>query len=126
MSFDVFFQGFRAGEASSSGGTRIAAVLEPFVEARDESDGLLLRIRTSDGQADVHLSEDSMMVSHASGSAVWELLVRGARAANWVIMPVGCPVCLTRAEQYAELPVELRDDTRLVSSGEDLLAAIAA
>ena len=96
MSFDVFFQGFTAGESSERGGPEMAKVLRPHVT---ESRGSFLQVQIGDGAADVYLSEDSMVASHISGHDVWDLLVRGAQAANWVILPMDCPTCLTAPGQ---------------------------
>lgn len=48
----------------------------------------------------------------------------GAHAANWVIMPMDCPTCLTQSGQREELPDEFHDDVVVVYAGADLLRAI--
>ena len=83
-----------------------------------------VEVRIGDGTADIYLDDDGMMANHISGVDPWDLLLVGAREADWVILPVGCPTCVTRPAQEAELPVELRDDVRLVHTGGDLLAII--
>jgi len=117
MSFDVFFQGYEAGEPTNTGKAAMMALLGPLVRERDFG---FVQIHTSDGQADVYIDDGGMMVNHVAGSEAWEIMVEGAKAANWVIMPVGCPTYLTREEQRAELPPELADDVVLVESGDDL------
>jgi hypothetical protein len=52
-------------------------------------------------------------------------VVEFARAADAVIMPLGCPTCVTDPGQIPHLPQPLRTDTRLVTTGTDLEAAIA-
>jgi len=47
------------------------------------------------------------------------LLVKGAQAANWVIMPMDCPTCLTQPGQREELPEGLDDDVVVVETGAD-------
>jgi hypothetical protein len=125
MSFDVYFQRFRDGDAGSGGGDRMRQVLEPFI-VRQESDGGLAQVEYGDGSADVYLDDDGMMANHISGEQPWELLVRGARAAGWVIVPVGCPTCLTDEAQRAHLPPELSDAVVLVGTGEELRRVILA
>lgn len=98
------------------------AVLKPYAEVGDSG---LMQVRFGDGEADVYLNDSGMMANHVSGEDPWDLLVRGATAANWAILPVGCPTCLTRAEQAVELPPELSEsDTVVVTSGADLLAVV--
>lgn len=121
MSFDVFFHGFVAGEASGLGGAQMREVVSPHVISRA---GALVHIRSGDGEADLYLSEDGMMANHISGRDPWQLLVAGAQAANWVILPLDGPVCLTAPGQREELPEELTDDVVFVESGADLFEVI--
>ena len=121
MSFDVFFQGFVAGALSERGGAEMRQVLAPHVTERSAS---FLRLRVGDGEADVYLNDDGMMANHISGRDPWDLLLRGAQAANWVIMPLDCPTCLTQPGQREELPEELQDDVVVVESAADLRAVI--
>lgn len=65
-----------------------------------------------------------MTVNHVTGSDPWDLLVKGAQAANWVILPLDCPICLTGPGQREELPEELGDDIEYVDSGAELLAIL--
>jgi hypothetical protein len=75
-----------------------------------------------DGSADVYgVGGDSLMVNHASGEHVWDLLVAAAMAADWVIMPVGCPTCVISEKQIDHLPEELHDGVAVVASGAQLL-----
>jgi hypothetical protein len=89
-----------------------------------EDDETFLRVRVGDGEAHIYLNGGGMMANHTSGRDSWELLVQGARAANWVIIAVGCPTCLTQPGQIEELPQGLDDDVVFVETGADLLAAI--
>ena len=123
MSFDVFFQGFVAGEASEQGGSEMARVLAPYVR---ESPGPFLRLQYGDGGADVYLSDDSMMANQISGEDVWDLLVQGARAANWVILPIDCPTCLTAPGQLEQLPEGMEEYVVDVATGAELRAVIGA
>ncbi|RNI19855.1 hypothetical protein [Flexivirga caeni] len=92
MSFDIYFQRFAGGDAAAGGREAMRAVLEPHAEVGDDG---FLHVTFGDGTADVYLHDDGMLANHVSGGDPWELLVRGAAAADWVIMPVGCPACLT-------------------------------
>jgi hypothetical protein len=121
MSLDVFFQGFIAGESSATGSTEMLAVLAPYVRERR---GTFLHIQVGDGGADLYLNDDGMMANHVSGQDSWDLLVAGAMAANWVILPLGCPTCLTGPGQRDELPEGLDADIARVGSGADLRAMI--
>jgi hypothetical protein len=123
VSFDVFFQGFIAGESSERGGADMREVLASHVIERS---GSFLRVRVGDGEADIYLHDAGMMANHISGLDPWDLQVRGAQAANWVIMPVGCPTCLTQPGQLEELPEELRDDMVVVETAADLRAVIGS
>jgi hypothetical protein len=121
VSFDVFFQGFLAGESSDRGGEHMRAVVEPYVTSKGET---CWQIRCGDGGADVYMRDDGMMANHISGEDPWDLLVRGARAANWVILPLDCPVCLTQPGQLEQLPDGLDGEVVVVESGADLRAVI--
>lgn len=123
MSYDVFFQGFIAGESSERGGDEMLRVLRPHLIERR---GTFLRVRVGDAEADVYLSDDGMMTNHVSGVDAWDLLVQGAKAANWVILPLDAPVCLTGPGQREELPEDLGELIVEVDSGADLLAVIKA
>lgn len=117
MSYDVFFQGFIAGESSGRGGAQMAETLRPHVT---RVEGPFRHVRVGDGGADVYLNNDSMIANHVEGHDVWDLLVRGAEAANWVIMPLDRPVCLTAPGQREELPEGLGQDTRWIATGAEL------
>ncbi|WP_422934220.1 hypothetical protein [Sinomonas sp. P47F7] len=124
MSFDVFFQGFRDGEAGTRGSDQMRQVLQPYI-VREDGDQRFALIECGDGSADVYLGgRDGMMANHISGEQPWDLLVQGARAADWVIIPVGCPICITHETQRRHLPDGLDEDVVLVSSGDDLLRLI--
>jgi hypothetical protein len=121
VSFDVFFQGFLAGESSAHGGAQMREVLAPHISEHSET---FLRVGVGDGEADIYLSNDGMMANHISGRDPWDLLVQGARAAGWVIIPGGCPTCLTQPGQQEELPDRLGGDVAFVETGADLRAVI--
>jgi hypothetical protein len=121
VSFDVFFLGFVAGEPSAHGGAQMREVLARHIS---KEDGPFLQVLVGDGEAHIQLHDSRMMANHISGRDPWDLLVQGARAANWVIRPAGGPIFLTQPGQLEELPAGLYDDVVVVESGADLLAVI--
>ncbi|MBS2938026.1 hypothetical protein KDN32_09760 [Nocardioides sp. J2M5] len=123
MSFDVFFQRFRDGDAAPGGGAAMRSVLAAHV-ARDEPDSSFAHVVVGDGAADVYLSDDSMLANNITGEQSWDLLVEGAKAAGWAIMPVGCPVLITDESGRAHLPDGLGKDAVHVSTGKDVVRAI--
>jgi hypothetical protein len=123
VSFDVFFQGFDQGEPVPGGGSRMREVLAPCIK-REEPETSFLLIEVGDGDADVYLDDDDMLANHITGRDPWDLLVKGAAAAGWVILPVGCPTCLTHEDQERDLPDGLRERVVIVRSGADLRRVI--
>lgn len=96
-------------------------VLAPHVTKKS---GSFVHVRVGDGEADIYLGDDGMMANHVSGQDPLDLLVKGARAADWVILPPDCPTCLTGSGQREELPEGLSDDVVVVETGADLRAVI--
>ncbi|MEQ7011348.1 hypothetical protein ABN028_34800 [Actinopolymorpha sp. B17G11] len=123
MSFDVFFQGFDDGDDGSGGDDLMRQILEPHIVRKDPAHDFAY-VEYGDGDAEVYIGDGRMMATHVSGTDPWHLLVEGARAAGWVILPVGCATCLTDEAQRPHLPDELRADAVLVATGEDLLSVI--
>lgn len=121
MSYDVFFQGFNAGESSGSGAAEMRAVLAPHADRQEQS---FLHVRYGDGEADVYLEDDGMLAHHITGREPWDLLVRGAQAANWVIMPMDAPVFLTAPGQREQLPEGLSEEAVDLESGAELVSLI--
>ncbi|MEV0285586.1 hypothetical protein AB0H36_15855 [Kribbella sp. NPDC050820] len=124
MSFDVFFQRFRDGDAEPGGGDRVRQMLKPFVVRAEDPEHPFMLVEYGDGSAVVYLNADGMMANHITGRDPWDLLVEGARAAGWVIMPVGCPTCLTDEVQRIHLPEGLSEDVAMVATGEEVLRVI--
>ena len=60
--------------------------------------------------------------NHFGGEQFFELVVKFARAADAVVMPVGCAVCVVDEHQKAHLPEQLRTNVRLIANGADLEA----
>jgi hypothetical protein len=120
VSFDVFFQGFVQGELASGGSDAMHRVPQSYIK-REESQHQFVLVSVDGDTADVDLDQDLMMVNQIFGERPWELLVRGARTAGWVVLPVGCPTCITDEAQRDHLPEGLDADAVLVKTGEDLL-----
>jgi hypothetical protein len=120
VSFEIFLQGFSGGQMATGHPDEALRVLAPYI-VEPPIHGYV-ELQTMDGGADVYgVGGDSLMVNHASGEHIWDLLVAAAAAADWVVMPVGCPTCVTSEEQVNHLPEELRHAIAVVSSGEGLL-----
>lgn len=126
MSFDIYFRRFKNGDATSGGAAEASEALREFLRPSPEDPE---RIEHPDGSADIYgMSDSGMMATHVDGgTGIWDLLVSAARAANWTIMPVGCPVCVFSSEMEAALPDGLGDEgVEIIDSGADLLRVIAA
>jgi hypothetical protein len=124
VSFDIFLQSFKDGEAAPGKPEAARQALEPYL-AGAPGEGCAL-VRTADGEADVYgVGSDHLMFNHAGGEVIWQVVVDVAKAADWVIMPVGCHVCVMREDMISELPVELRDNAVVINSGAELQDAIA-
>ena len=97
--------------------------IRPFV-TREEPETGFVEIRFRDGGADLYIGDDAMTANHIHGRETWDLLIDAARAADWVILPTGCPTCLTAESQRDHLPDGLDVDVRVVVSGAELLQVI--
>jgi hypothetical protein len=126
MGFDVFVQGFHDGDARTEADADVVeAVLAPYVVGRDEQ---LIRVRVGDDEGEIYGASDldgGFMVTHA-GPAVFDVVVEVAKAADLVILPVGCPTVIVDEAQRAHLPEDLTENVVLVTSGEDLRRVIAS
>jgi hypothetical protein len=119
VSFDIFIQAFSGGQAASGRPAAARRTLTPFLTAAPDNGYAL--VRTADGEADVYgLDGDSLMINHASGRQIWQLMVDLARAGGYVIMPIGCPTCVLDPAHVTELPVQLQDTVVVIATGEDL------
>jgi hypothetical protein len=127
MSFDLFAQGFKAGEADERHDHRDAvdAVLQPFTVT---SEGGFRRTRTLDGgEADFYMSGGGagFMVSRFSKGKTMDLIVRAAKAGGVVIVGGGIPAVLTDCSQLDQLLVDLLDPPPLlVDTGAALSGVI--
>ena len=120
MAFDIFLQAFRDGGAAEADVEVILSVVEPCIRRRDE---WCVHIETSDGGADVYglkANVQSLLINHASGRAVWDLIYELAQSAGLAVMPAGCPTCVTDEDAFNELPPELASSAVVVSSADEL------
>ncbi|UAK31334.1 hypothetical protein K8O92_26540 [Nocardia asteroides] len=128
MSFDIFVQAFRDGNAKPMPAEAFLEVFGPHVETT-EPDNRYWQVHAPDGgRADIYASIvdqrlDSVLLNHFSTGDVLDLVVEFARKAGAVIMPVGCPTLLVDAGQGQHLPEPLQDTAHLVATGADILAS---
>lgn len=123
MSFDVHLQRYLDGEWRPGGNDLVRAALEGHLV---RGGGEITHVSADDGDAEVYGldGEDGFMATHIDGTGVWDLLVLAARAAELVILPVGCPTCVVDPAQVQHLPPELREDVVVVADGAELLHAV--
>lgn len=123
MSFGIFLQAFAGGQAAAGRPDGAFRTLEPYLDA-SPADGSA-RVVMPDGAAEVFgIGSTGLMVNHASGEHIWQLLVDVAAAGDYAIMPVGCPVCLVREDMKDDLPEALRADAVVVRSGPDVMSVV--
>jgi hypothetical protein len=126
VSFDIFLQAFSDGDATSADGDAAPRMLDGWLEDRD---GSYARIVTGDGGANVFGVDDfgdGLMINHASGRAVWDVMFDLAHAGGYAVMPIGCPACVISSLHVVGLPDGLREDAVVIESGEDLLRVVEA
>lgn len=126
VAFDIFLQGFQGGDAADVEADVIRRLVDPLVI---QTRAGFVRIQTGDGEADIYGYDNpasGLVVNHASGDEVWDLLVELARSAELVVMPVGTSVCVASETMIDELPAELRHDVTVVRTGADLLKVVTS
>jgi hypothetical protein len=113
VSFDIFLQNFVESSTDRSGLVR--AILGPILSTSG------IEFTTADGSAAVY----GLMFNNVDGETAWDVIYAVAVAGEWVVMPVGCPVCVISDDQIVTLPEGLDDPAPIrVSSGAEILAAI--
>lgn len=129
VSFDIYVQAFHNGDAADRPGEPIRRLLLEHADTHDESHSFV-QVSYEGAAADVYgLPEQGaaltgLMFNHV-GVAAFDLLVTVAQEADSVVLPVGCPVCVTSESQIPHLPEQLREGgVHVVRNGRDLLAVI--
>lgn len=124
VSFDIFFQRFKNGDLAEGDRAAVESLRAPLVERRDDA---WARIRTIDGEADLY-GVDSLgshlLINHASGRAIWDVMFELARIGVFAVMPVGCGTYITDSTDRSDLPSEAPEPITVVHSGQDLLDVV--
>lgn len=128
MSFDIFVMRYRDGDSGAPMDVEaFRTVFGPHIRL-DDSDGFCRVVAPDGGEADLYARLEppftSLMVNHFASGQVLDLVVAFARDADAVLLPPGCPTCITHESQLDHLPEDMRDDVRIVHTGADLEAAI--
>ena len=121
MSLDVYLQDF--ADVPVDRGPQVLSLLGELLDDQRQS------ILTADGSTAVYGLDDTPLThlsfAHVAGEPAWDLIFDVAKAANWVVMPVGCPICLPDERLIETIPPELRDLGYVhVTSGQDILRAV--
>lgn len=123
MSFDIFLQRFMHGQPAAADPVAVLETMKPYA-AHDHT-----MLMTADGDAAIYGLDDPgaghLMINHAGGLVIWDVIYELARAGDLVIMPVGCGTLVPCAELISHLPPDLPEPILRVFSGKDVLAAIA-
>lgn len=127
MSFEVFLQGFEPCADGRRAAEPVLRILEPLVS--DRGDGWCT-ITTADRETTTVYGIDragsGLMFSRPSGSDVWDVMFDIARAARFVVMPLGCGTCLADDSIRASLPEDIPQPVTLVRSGADILRIVTS
>ena len=123
MSFEIFLQDFSDTPADRSR-TVGQHLLAPLLDTHGAS------VVTPDGSADVYGVDEvplhSLMFNQIDGDLAWDVIFDVAVAGDWVVLPIGCPVCIIDDAQADSIPDELRELGHvLVHSGSELRAAMS-
>jgi hypothetical protein len=120
VSFDIFLQDF--ADEPSDRRDEVMRILGPLLDSD------MSNLTTGDGSAAVYGFESSevngLMLNHVAGDEAWQVIFDTAVAADWVVMPVGGPVCIVSEDQRSSVPEDLEDGAIvLIRSGDELRAA---
>ena len=136
MSFDVFAQAFRDGDAATGNAVAARAVLSE-VRYNHDSQFDSFVVEFADGShlemyaGGLHGNEPfngAMFALRGISDAIGDFMFRFSRAAGCVLLPAMEPPCvlLTDESQSQHLPSGMSDDFQVItiSSGAELLAAL--
>jgi hypothetical protein len=124
VSFDVFLQRFEGGAAVDHDESAVVHVLGPLIQERGDG---WARLGTSDGGADVYGIHDptsGLMVNHASGHEIWNVLFKVGRAAGLAAMPLGRGTFVFSEDALSDLPDGVPEPITILTSGDELLRAV--
>jgi hypothetical protein len=136
MSFDVFAQAFRDGDAGTADAAAARAIVSEFPHRHDPqfnsydvefADGSHLEMYAGglDGKKPF---SGAMFALRGISDAIGDFIFRFTRASGGVLLPAMEPACvlLTNESQAQHLPSDMRDDFQVItiSSGAELLAAL--
>jgi hypothetical protein len=129
VSFDIFVRGFDGGDVADRDGLPVRRMLLEASGFRVAPDGSL-SLAGAGGTAEVYSLPvvgrpfAGLMFTHVSGTA-FDLIVAVARAADMVILPVGCPACVVFEHQRSHLPEDIAGQgVELVETGDELVSVI--
>jgi hypothetical protein len=99
MSFDILLQGFAGGQAAPGRPDAALQVLMPHFAAEPRDGYVCLQL--ADGEADAYgVGGSSLMVNHAAGEQIWDLIVTVAAAA----VGSSCPSAAQCASLLTSMP----------------------
>jgi hypothetical protein len=137
LSFDVFAQSFRNGDATPADATAARAVMatarhkhDPQFNSYDVefADGSHLEMYAGGLDGGEKPFDGAMFALRGVSSSVGDFIFEFTRAANCVLLPAMEPACvlLTHEHQSEHLPRGMSDDFQVmvISSGAELLAAL--
>ena len=136
MSFDVFAQAFRDGDAAFADAAAASAVLAEFRHDHEPEfnaytiefdDGSHLEMY-ADGLDGKEPFRSAMFALRGTGGCIGDFIYRFTKAAGCVLLPAMEPACvvLTDEGQSRHLPSDMADDFQIiaVSGGAELLSVL--
>lgn len=123
----MFARRFIAGEPADADSQVLRALIAPHL-GTEEPESRFAELIFEDGTADLYSDDEpgtGFMVSHVSGRRAWDLIARVAAAGEMALIAPGMPTLIFSEAARAQLPAELADDAVVVTSGADILRAIA-
>ena len=124
MSFDIFLERFSASPLGDAEDRTVRSIVDPLIASRGDG---WVHIVTDGAAADVYGYGDAiqaLMINHAAGDEVWDVIYRIADAGGFAVMPAGCGTLLTPRFDRHSLPDGAPEPVLEVQSGPEILAAI--
>ncbi|MFI0136200.1 hypothetical protein [Streptomyces luteogriseus] len=130
MSYDIYMCRFLNGEQELLDEDILQEILAPYVTAQDAENGFLqLKSPTGGGEADVYLTNESMItISHFGGDEIMSVISDLIRRLEAVLILPGGTVIVPRGADRDHLPQNFRDEWSVVvaSAGAEITKAIQA